>query len=63
MVLSSSSIIRRLKSVGIHPRRAARKFSLTIKHVEGRLAFAELYAEFNRQWWSTVVFTDEKTFG
>lgn len=57
------SIIRRLEKAGYKPRRAARKFFLTGIHAEKRLTFALEYQDKNQEWWRSVIFSDEKTFG
>ncbi len=41
---------------------AARKFSLTPQHAEQRYEFANIYGEYDEDWWSNVIFCDEKSF-
>ena len=45
------------------PRRAVCKFFLTPGYAEDRLSFAVDNGEKSAEWWSSVIFSDEKTFG
>ena len=47
---------------GIHHRVLPKKESLTEQHRAGRLAFAQRYVGEDLEFWSRVVFTDEKSF-
>lgn len=57
------TIIRRLAKAGYKPSRAARKFFLYGIHAEKRLTFALDYEHKSQEWWRSVIFSDEKTFG
>jgi hypothetical protein len=60
---SRQTIVRRLKAVNRIPRRAVRKFFLSPQHIQDRFEFAALHAYRDAQWWRSVIFTDDKTFG
>ena len=57
-----STITRVLKKEGVRPRRAARKLSLSDRHAEMRLAFADRFGDRDREWWRDAIFSDEKSF-
>ena len=59
----TSTISRRLKGRAIYARVPAVKEFLTAGQKAERLHFAETYADKNSDWWSKVIFSDEKTFG
>jgi transposase-like protein len=61
--VSKATVIRRLAKAGLKPRRAARKFFLNGIHAEKRLTFALDYVNKDPDWWRSVIFSDEKTFG
>ena len=61
--VSNQTIIRRMKEHQLKPRRAVRKFFMTEEHKENRYEFAALYAYRVVEWWRSVIFSDEKTFG
>ena len=60
--VSADTIRRRLHGAGIHHRIPAKKETLTNAHREGWLAFARQHVDKELDFWSRVVFTDEKTF-
>ncbi|KAK4314977.1 hypothetical protein Pmani_013760 [Petrolisthes manimaculis] len=60
--VSATTVCRRLHEAGIHHRAPATKERLTAAHRAGRLAFANQYVGHDLDFWSRVVFTDEKTF-
>lgn len=60
--VSVTTVRRRLHEVGIHHRVPAAKERLTAEHRAGRLAFANRHVGKGLDFWSRVVFTDEKTF-
>lgn len=61
--ISRTTIYRRLKKHGIRARVMARKDFLTPAQKELRLAFATEYGDKNEEWWKSVIFSDEKSFG
>ena len=61
--ISRSTISRKLKCRGIHARVSRKKEFLTDVQREQRLAFANAYGDRNQDWWNSVIFSDEKTFG
>lgn len=60
--VSATTVRRRLHEAGIHHRVPATKERLTAAHRAGRLAFANQYVGHDFNFWSRVVFSDEKTF-
>ncbi|KAL7634885.1 UNVERIFIED_CONTAM: hypothetical protein RMT77_015262 [Armadillidium vulgare] len=62
MNCSDETIRRRLHEAGIHHRVSAVKHKLTDEHKAARLAFANQYIQKDMNYWSRVIFTDEKTF-
>jgi hypothetical protein len=58
-----TTIFRRLKIEGLHSRVAAKKEFLTAAQKELRLEFATEYGDKDEEWWRSVIFSDEKTFG
>ena len=61
--VSNQTIIRRMKENQLYPRRAVRKFFLTEQHIKNRFEFAALYADRDVEWWRSVIYSDDKTFG
>jgi transposase len=61
--ISRSTISRKLKGRGIHARVPCKKEFLTDMQREQRLAFANAYGDRNQDWWNSVIFSDDKTFG
>lgn len=61
--LSKYTIARRLKSHGIRARVAARKDFLNAGQKRIRLDFANAFGNKNLDWWRSVIFSDEKSFG
>ncbi len=59
----TSTISRRLNVRAIHARVPAVKEFLTADQKAQRLHFAQSYADKTSEWWSKVIFSDEKTFG
>ncbi len=62
LAASTTTIRRRLREAGLRSRVAAKKELLTPAHRAARLHFAQEYAEKGLDFWSRVVFSDEKTF-
>ncbi|KAL7634863.1 UNVERIFIED_CONTAM: hypothetical protein RMT77_015240 [Armadillidium vulgare] len=62
MECSDTTIRRRLHEAGIHHRISAVKHKLSDEHKSARLAFANQYIQKDMNYWSRVIFTDEKTF-
>ncbi|KAL7643030.1 UNVERIFIED_CONTAM: hypothetical protein RMT77_006319 [Armadillidium vulgare] len=62
MNCSDETIRRRFHEAGIHHRIPAVKDKLTDQHKAARLAFARKYVQEDVNYWSRVIFTDEKTF-
>lgn len=60
--VSAETVRRRLHRSGKHHRVPAVKECLTNQHRAARLAFARQHVEKDLEFWSRVVFTDEKTF-
>ena len=61
--VSKQIIIRRMKTINLHSRRAVRKFFNSEIHAEDRLKFANLFSPHPAPWWRPVIFCDEKTCG
>ncbi|KAG0718363.1 putative low-specificity L-threonine aldolase 1 [Chionoecetes opilio] len=59
---SVDTVRRRLHAANLHCRVAAKKELLTDAHRASRLAFAEQHANKGLDFWSQVIFCDEKTF-
>lgn len=59
---SQRTALRRLKYSDLNNYSAASKFFLTEIHRQRRLAFAHQYSNMNEQFWSNVIFSDEKVF-
>ena len=59
---SVDTVRERLHSNGIHHRSPAIKDFLTDKHKQSRLQFAQQYLDKDMDFWSRVIYTDEKTF-
>lgn len=57
--VSSDTVRRRLKEVGIQPKRAATGPKLSREHKEKRLRFAREHADWTPEQWGSVLFTDE----
>ena len=62
LAASPTTIRRRLREAGLRSRVAAKMEALTEAHRAARLGFAERYANRGVNFWSQVIFTDEKTF-
>ena len=60
--VSTATVRRRLHEAGVHHRTPAIKGKLEDRHRLNRLHFAQRYAEEDMEFWSRVIFTDEKTF-
>ncbi|KAG7177314.1 putative Transposable element Tc1 transposase-like 18 [Homarus americanus] len=58
----AQTVRSRLLEAGIQRRVSAIKERLTDQHRTGRLQFAQQYVGEDLEFWSRVVFTDEKTF-
>lgn len=61
--ISRHTVYRRLSQAGLRARVAAHKDFLTDNHKRMRLQFARAYADKDDEWWKSVIFSDEKTFG
>ncbi|KAG7163345.1 putative Transposase-containing protein 4 [Homarus americanus] len=59
---SAQTVRSRLHEAGIQHRVLAIKERLTEQHLTRRLQFAQQYVGEDLEFWSRVVFTDEKTF-
>lgn len=59
---SPRTVDRRLQEVGLFGRVARHKRDYTPAEVRQRLAFAEGYGGYSKEWWERVIFSDEKTF-
>lgn len=57
--VSALTVRRRLKEVGIVPKRAATGPKLTAEHREKRLRFAREHLDWTPEQWDSVLFTDE----
>lgn len=57
--VSAKTVIRRLKEVGLNPKRPAKVPKLLPRHKTGRLQFARAHANWNEDQWGKVLFTDE----
>ena len=60
--VSARTIRRRLHEEGLHHRTPAKKERLTDEHRARRLAFAQLHADKDMEFWGRAIFTDEKSF-
>ena len=60
--ISRYTLSRTLKKHGLHARVASKKFFLTPQHARERFQFAADYGEYDQEWWSNVIFCDEKSF-
>jgi transposase len=60
--VTDRTVRRKLHSAGIHHRVPSVKEKLTQGHRDKRLQFATEYAHRDMDFWSRVIFTDEKTF-
>jgi hypothetical protein len=63
MRLISKHSIRKTQNQGIHARIPAVKELLTAAQKTERFQFATAFADKTPEWWSKVIFSDEKTFG
>ena len=61
--VSKQTIIRQMKTINLHPRRAVRKFFICEIYAEGRLEFANLFSPHPAPWWRPVISCGEKRFG
>lgn len=57
--VSVKTVIRRLKEVGLNPKRPARVPRLLPRHKIRRLQFAKAHANWNEHQWGKILFTDE----
>lgn len=57
--VSAKTVIRRLKEIGLNPKRPARVPRLLPRHKTGRLQFARAHAAWNEHQWRNILFTDE----
>jgi len=60
--VSTSTIVRRLKAVGLRPRVAA-KIDITELHAQQRLIFALDHVADPVEAWDVTIISDEKIFG
>lgn len=60
--VSSRTVRRRFKQIGLHSRRSAKNPALTRKHQKDRLQFAKTHVSWTPQDWVRVLFTDESRF-
>ena len=60
--ISRSTLSRALKQQGIYARVAARKLFINPRQAEQRFQFSAEYGDKDKDWWSNVIFFDEKTF-
>ena len=60
--VSANLIRRRLHENEIHHRTPAKKQKLTDRHHQLRLQFSQQYLDEGLDYWSRVIFSDEKTF-
>lgn len=60
--VSADTVRRRLHEREVHHRTPAIKETLTDRHRENRLLFAQQHGDKGMDFWSRVIFTDEKTF-
>lgn len=60
--VSPTTVRRRLKKTGLKNHVAARKDFLTDTHKQRRVDFANQYLDEGLDFWSRVIFSDEKTF-
>ena len=60
--IGSKTVIRRLASFGLKPRRPARRYGLTNHHKQRRLAWATAHRRWTLRQWENVVFSDESPF-
>ena len=60
--VSAHTVRRRLHQQDRHHRTPAIKQALTEEHRANRLLFAQAYVDKDLDFWSRVIFTDEKTF-
>jgi len=61
--VSTSTIVRRLKAVGLRPRVAAKKVDITELHAQQRLIFALDHVADPVEAWDVTIISDEKIFG
>ncbi len=61
--ISRNTVLRRLKEFDIMPRVAAKKEFLKASHISDRLKFALAFGSKTTEWWNTVIYSVEKTFG
>ena len=60
--ISSRTVIRRLREVGIRPRHPAVRIILKPRHKQARLQFARNHIHWTQQQWTNVLFSDESRF-
>ena len=61
--ISRFTVIRRLKIHGVKARVAAKKEFLTDAQKRQQYNFVIQYGDRDDEWWKSVIFSDEKTFG
>jgi len=61
--VSTRTIGRRLREVGLRARVAVQQIDITDAHAQQRLIFAELFAARPREFWDVTIYSDEKSFG
>ena len=62
MHVSRFTLSRVLEKFGFHARVAARKLCITPRQAEQRYQFAGADGDKDEEWWSNVIFCDEKSF-
>ena len=63
MNVSTRTISRRLREVGLYARVAVRQLEITEAHARQRLLFAQQLVAQPREHWDVYIFSDEKTWG
>lgn len=62
IIISETTVRRRLHEADLHSRAAAVRVPLTQRHRQARMAFCRNHQRWNRQQWGRVLYTDESRF-